>query len=80
MSITLSIPPAVVQDAREYANAHGTSLNAMIRDYLAKITAKDTRRSEAAKSFRALAASVSQRLNEGEAYCFRRADAYDREE
>ena len=32
MSITLSIPPAVVQEARAYAASQGTSLNAMIRE------------------------------------------------
>ncbi len=80
MSITLSIPPEVMHSAREYANAHGTSLNAMIREFLVKIATHDARRAEAARGFRALAASVSQRLNEGEAYRFSRTDAYDRKE
>ena len=34
MSITLSVPPAVVQEVRLYAVKKGTSLNQMIRDYL----------------------------------------------
>lgn len=34
MSITLSIPPAVVQEVREWAEANGTSLNAYIRECL----------------------------------------------
>jgi len=34
MSITLSIPPAVVQEVREWAEANGTSLNQYIRDCL----------------------------------------------
>ena len=34
MSITLSVPPAVVQEVRLYADKKGTSLNQMIRDYL----------------------------------------------
>lgn len=37
MSITLSAPPAVVQDVRFYAERHSTSLNAIIREYLEKI-------------------------------------------
>ena len=34
MSITLSVPPTVVQEVRLYADKKGTSLNQMIRDYL----------------------------------------------
>lgn len=37
MSITLSAPPAVVQDVRMYAERHATSLNAIIRAHLEKI-------------------------------------------
>jgi len=39
MSITLSAPPAVVQDVRFYAERHSTSLNAIIREHLEKIAA-----------------------------------------
>ena len=34
MSITLSIPPAIVQEVREWAEANGTSLNAFVRECL----------------------------------------------
>ena len=34
MSITLSIPPEIVQEVREWAEEHGTSLNQYIRDCL----------------------------------------------
>ena len=34
MSITLSVPPAVVQQVRAWAEANGTSLNQYIRDCL----------------------------------------------
>ena len=34
MSITLSIPPAIVQEIREWAEANGTSLNAYVRECL----------------------------------------------
>ena len=34
MSITLSIPPAIVQEVREWAEEHGTSLNQYIRECL----------------------------------------------
>ena len=32
MSITLSIPPAIVQEVREWAEANGTSLNKYVRE------------------------------------------------
>ena len=41
MSITLSVPPAVVQDVRTYAEKHATSLNAIIREHLEFIAAKE---------------------------------------
>ena len=78
MSITLSVPPAVVQEARVYAEEHGTSLNAMIRDFLVRLTADDMRRSEAARTFREVAAAVGARRGRRSGYKFRRADAYDR--
>ena len=34
MSITLSIPPAIVQEVREWAETNGTSLNQYVRDCL----------------------------------------------
>ena len=34
MSITLSIPPAIVQEVREWAEANGTSLNQFVRQCL----------------------------------------------
>ena len=51
MSITLSAPPAVVQDVRIYAERHATSLNAIIREHLGKIAAieRESRREGAEK-------------------------------
>lgn len=53
MNVTLSIPPEVVRDAREYASARSTSLNQLIRDYLAGLTkqAERQRRAEEAMAF-----------------------------
>ena len=39
MSITLAIPPDLVQQARVYAAAHGTTMSQMIRDYFAALFA-----------------------------------------
>ena len=78
MSITLSVPPAVVQKARVYAEERGTSLNALIRDFLVRLTTDDLRRSEAARAFREVASAVSSRRGRNSGYKFCRADAYDR--
>ena len=37
MSITLSIPPAIVQEIRIYAAAHNTTMSQMVRDYFAQL-------------------------------------------
>ena len=39
MSITLSIPPAVVQEARAYAIKNGTTMSRMIREYFTNLVA-----------------------------------------
>ena len=55
MCITLSAPPAVVQDVRTYAERHSTSLNALIREHLEKIAALEREeRKEAARRLKNL--------------------------
>jgi len=51
MSITLSASPDVVQEVRCYAERHSTSLNAIIREHLELIAAKEraSRADEAAR-------------------------------
>jgi len=59
MSITLSMPPAVVQEVKAYANEHGTTMSQLTRDlYATVLTRKDPRRSGAASRFRALVAKA----------------------
>ena len=54
MSITLSIPPAIVQEVREWAEANGTSLNQYVRDCLAaKAEELQEQRSRKVREFRA---------------------------
>jgi hypothetical protein len=43
VNITLSVDDAVVGDARDYAEAHGTSLNQMIREHLASFSKQSSR-------------------------------------
>ena len=53
MSITLSIPPAVVQEVREWAETNGTSLNQYVRDCLeAKCSEIKDMRIRKARDFR----------------------------
>ncbi len=59
MSITLSVPPAIVQEVREWATANGTSLNKYLRDCLeAKVNELREQRRKRAAEFRSLVASL----------------------
>ena len=59
MSITLSIPPAIVQEVREWAEANGTSLNQYVRDCLeAKCAELREARSRRAQEFLAFCKSM----------------------
>lgn len=40
-NVTLSVPEHVLQLARKYAKDRGTTLNAMIREFLAKTVVKE---------------------------------------
>ena len=52
MSITLSIPPAIVQEIRVWAEANDTSLNQYVRDCLeAKVNEIQAARQRKAKEF-----------------------------
>jgi Family of unknown function (DUF6364) len=58
MNITLSIPDAVVERAREIARSRGVSLNALIRDYLEAVAARGDG-DDTADTFRAVWAARS---------------------
>ena len=76
MSITLSIPPAVVQEARAYALANGTTMSRMIREYFTNLV--EPRKEEAAAGscrFLELAESAGVRLPKG--WRFNRAECYE---
>ena len=66
MSITLSIPPAVVQEARAYAIKNGTTMSRMIREYFTNLVApRKAVRSDSPCRFLELAESAGVRLPEG---------------
>ena len=75
MSITIDLPPAMAQEAREYVTVQGTTLERMFLDYLGR-ELKKRREAEAIMSkLDELVKETSARLT-GEAYKFNRADAY----
>ena len=66
MSITLSIPPAIVQEVREWAEANGTSLNQYVRDCLeAKCREISNRRKRLADEFIKFAKAHSANVPKG---------------
>ncbi len=75
MSITIDLPPAVMQEATAFAESHNTTLEQFVID---SIDAEMNRRREAAEWMARLDALVKKtgaRLT-GEPYKFNRADAY----
>jgi hypothetical protein len=74
-NITLSADENLIASARAYAQAHGTTLNDMIRDYLEVVTAKRDPK-EVAAEFVRLAREESGCSDEG--WKFNREEIYRR--
>jgi len=77
MSITLSVPPTIVQEVRAYAAEHDTSLNQMVRDFLSSVVKRESSVDAAADAFGRLVKAKG--VKRKTSYRFRRADAYDEE-
>ena len=74
-NITLSADEDLIASARAYAQAHGTTLNDMIRDYLKVVTApRDPK--EVAEEFRRLASEEAGCSEEG--WTFNREEIHRR--
>ena len=77
MSITLSIPPAVVQEVRAYAAENGTTMNRMIREYFTELLSpKQGERGGGNCRFLELAKEANVRLPKG--WRFNRDECYER--
>jgi hypothetical protein len=76
-NVTVSGDEKLIAKARAYAQAHHTTLNQLIRDYLSRITGQRTA-AEAAEEFAALARSHAGRSPES--WTFDRADVHRRGE
>ena len=79
MSIMIDIPPAMAQEAREYATVQGTTLERMLLDCIAaeisRRRAAKKSRDEWERAFKALVKQSEGRLDKP--YKFTRQDAYE---
>lgn len=78
MSIMVDLPPAMAQEAQEYATVRGTTLERLLFDYLKAELDRRHEVDEAMAKFDALVRQSSGRL-QGKPYKFNRADAYEPE-
>jgi len=75
VNITLSADTDLIKKGREYARAHNTSLNQLVRDYLRRITGGNDAE-KAADEFLSLANSMPGQSEYG--FRFSRDEIYDR--
>ena len=78
MSILIDLPPAMAQEAREYATIKGTTLERMLFDCLKAELERQREADALMAKLDALVRKSSGRLN-GRPYKFNRADAYEPE-
>ena len=78
MSIMIDLPPAMAQEARDYATVRGTTLERMLFDCLKAELDRRHRADKAMAELDALVEKSRGRLN-GKPYKFNRADAYEPE-
>jgi len=75
MNITLSVDAELIKRGREYACAHHTSLNQLVKDYLSSITGGNDAEGFA-NEFMQLARTIGGRSDDG--FKFSRGAIYDR--
>lgn len=73
VNITLSVDEQIVARAREVARQHGTSLNALIRDYIRQLAGQG----RGAEIHRRLVQLWDEGSGGSGGYDFRREDAYE---
>ena len=74
MSIMIDLPPAMAQEAQEYATVQGTTLEQMLFDCIARDIEKQREAKRVMAEFDELVRKTSSRRTEP--YVFSRADAY----
>jgi len=75
LNITLSADAELIKKGREYAKAHNSSLNQLVRDYLLRLTGGGDAE-KAAEEFVRIASTMAGKSDNG--YRFSRDDIYDR--
>ena len=73
-NLTLSIDEDTLREARKYAAERDTSVNALVREFLANVTGIDARRKRAVARMRELSETSEFRLSGP----WKREDLYDR--
>jgi hypothetical protein len=73
-NITLAIDEGVLSEARAYATARGTTVNALVREHLAQLGAEDKRIEAARRGLRELMENSTGRL--GPDYKWNREELY----
>lgn len=76
MNLTLSVDEQTVERAREVARQQGTSLNALIRDYLERLAGRP-RGADIAAELQRLWSQAERAPRGAKPYAFSRDDAYD---
>src|SRR5208337_3093503 len=75
-NITLAVEEDVLAAARKYAAARNTTVNGLVRDYLAKLAAQEDRAAQARKELIALANEST--FDPGPDWKWNREELYDR--
>jgi len=75
-NVTLSIEENVLAAARKYAAARNTTVNGLVREYLAKLAAQEDRAAQARKQLVELAAAST--FDPGKDWKWNREELYDR--
>ena len=79
MSITLSIPPAVVQEARTYAAENGTTMSRLIREYFINLVSSGKQEPQT-KGCRFLELADAADVHLPKGWRFIRSECYERPE
>ena len=77
MSITIDIPPALVQEIRDFEKTTGQSVDTLFIDFFNREVRRSRERAAWRADFDRLVKECAKCLPGGEPYKFNRADAYE---
>lgn len=76
-NLTLSVDDELLKQCRLYAVQHDTSVNAMVREYLASLVDRSQERAKAVKELNRIADDLARQAVIPEGYKWNREDAYE---